>query len=214
MSTVSGEPADWNRVADSINERMRELGWDQADLVRRAGLSDATVRQLQRGEKPLYRRSSLRKVSVALLWPPDGIERLAGGATVEDLGRQMAATADAADQEAWRDVAARVAARRDDVGLSQVDLALRAGVDVATVRALESGDRRPYHIGELARVAGALDWPADAVYQLVAGIPEPRRNSDLIEPVTSERISDVEERLTKLEGLVRRVLAANGLEAE
>lgn len=57
----------WQRVAVAVTARMDQLGMSQADLVRRSGLSDPTVRSLMtdklRGEP---RRPSLRKLCDAL----------------------------------------------------------------------------------------------------------------------------------------------------
>lgn len=195
MTTNEGSTGDaaahWGAVSRAINQRMKEFGWDQADLVRRAGVSDPTVRHLQRGTKSQYRRSSLRKVSVALLWPPDGIERLAEGATVEDLERQLSAVARDSERASWRRVASAIAARRESIGDSPHEVAAAARVPLDVVEALEDGERTSYPLDALARVASALDWPADAVHQLLVGEPEPR-GPGLSEIVTNERLAKVE----------------------
>lgn len=73
----------WKQVADHVNARMAEIPIDQAELARRAGVSHPTVRGLMKGkpraEDP--RPGPLRKVSVALGWTPDSIDRILAGGT-------------------------------------------------------------------------------------------------------------------------------------
>lgn len=73
------ETQDWPRAARFVNGRMDELGMTQMDLVRRSGVSDATVRKVMRGTKMAYRQSSLAEISKALGWPPNTLERLSQG---------------------------------------------------------------------------------------------------------------------------------------
>lgn len=73
------ENQDWPRVARLVNERMDELGLTQMDLVRRSGVSDATVRKIMRGTRMAYRRPSLSEISKALGWQPNTLERLSQG---------------------------------------------------------------------------------------------------------------------------------------
>lgn len=49
---------------------------------RRSGVSDATIRSLTRGEKRAYRPERLARLSEALDWPPNTIERLSRGEDV------------------------------------------------------------------------------------------------------------------------------------
>lgn len=70
MTTTANETA-WSRVADALEERMAELGLDQIDLARQAGVSDATIRKLQKASSTRYHRSTLNKVARALGWPAD-----------------------------------------------------------------------------------------------------------------------------------------------
>lgn len=69
----------WGAVAEAITARMAELALSQADLVRTSGVSDATIRKLMRGEAGNYRPDRLAKVSQALGWGPDGIDRIRAG---------------------------------------------------------------------------------------------------------------------------------------
>jgi transcriptional regulator with XRE-family HTH domain len=62
---------DWSAVAKAINERMNALGLRQGELVERAHVSKAIVRELQ--HNVVQRRRSARTLealSVALGWHP------------------------------------------------------------------------------------------------------------------------------------------------
>lgn len=82
---MQGKPSgmidpDWGRVADSVRSRMASLVIDQAELVRRSGLSDPFVRAIMRGEpRGNPRPANLARLAVALGWTPDSIDRLLDG---------------------------------------------------------------------------------------------------------------------------------------
>jgi len=69
----------WSAVADFVNQRMADLGLSQVEVARAAGVSDVTVRRLQRGEPGNYRPAILAKVSLALRGRADSIERVLAG---------------------------------------------------------------------------------------------------------------------------------------
>ena len=84
---------NWAAVARAVSERMDELGMSQMDLVRRSGVSDATIRRLTRGDDRYgFRRTSLAAVSKALGWRPDALTAISRGEdpprTVDYLDRQ------------------------------------------------------------------------------------------------------------------------------
>lgn len=92
----------WRAVGEAVTARAKAKAYSQADLVRASGVSDATVRPVMRGEAKNYRPDRLAKISQALGWPPDGIERLLAGESattlittnydrmIEDLSREVA----------------------------------------------------------------------------------------------------------------------------
>lgn len=83
---------DWPRAARLVRERMAQKGLDQVELARRSGVSDATIRNLTRGERHGYRAKQLGRLAEALDWEPGTIERLARGedppATTDYLNRE------------------------------------------------------------------------------------------------------------------------------
>jgi transcriptional regulator with XRE-family HTH domain len=74
-----------------------------------------------------------------------------------------------AEPVAWQRVAAAVVARRSYLGLTQEELAANAAVSPTTIRYIETAARPAYRALTLARVAGALEWPASRFVELLAG---------------------------------------------
>lgn len=52
----------------------------------------------------------------------------------------------------------RIAARRQELGLTQAEAAERAGVSPGYWSRIETGSRTPNRIRSLERIADALDW--------------------------------------------------------
>lgn len=72
---------DWPAVERAVNDRLSELGWTQADLVRESRISDATIRRLQNASRAEggFRRDVLAAVSRALGWPPGTLTAISRG---------------------------------------------------------------------------------------------------------------------------------------
>lgn len=99
-------------VADAIRQRMRELGINQAELIRRSGVSDTTLRKALKGEpvKAVQKRYDLAR---ALGWTPDSIDRLtAGEEPVEEKGLYLT-EAEAGEVERALTTATQLAAALD-----------------------------------------------------------------------------------------------------
>ena len=74
-----------HQLAASIKRRMdADPELDQAELVRRSGVSHPAVRALMRGEPGRRGRTQVRRVSAALGWTPDSIERILDGREPEN----------------------------------------------------------------------------------------------------------------------------------
>lgn len=67
------------RVGSLVRERMAQLGLNQAELYRAAGVSDATARLVMNGDIDGRDAKKLADVSVALRWTPDSLYRMASG---------------------------------------------------------------------------------------------------------------------------------------
>lgn len=66
---------NWAAVATAINERLKQLGWRQHELVERSHVSSAIVREIQRNTVNRKRSPrTLESLSVALGWHPRHLE--------------------------------------------------------------------------------------------------------------------------------------------
>jgi transcriptional regulator with XRE-family HTH domain len=120
----------WADVATAISARMADLVIDQAELARRADVSDATVRALMRARpRGEPRPNNLRKVSAALGWTPDSIDRiLAGDDPVDAMPPQPADEL----RESVRDLASQV----DEIQRGQETLSRETREQLAELTAL------------------------------------------------------------------------------
>lgn len=101
------------------------------------------------------------------------------------------------DDDRWVAVGEAVRLRREDLGMTQVELATASGVSEPTIRVLERPrGARKFRRRTLRDLARALRWPDDAVERVLAGRPP---DEDLVEP---DRRS-LEERLQALEAELR-----------
>src|SRR5690606_26458124 len=83
----------WVAVGEAVRERREELGIPQAELARRANVSESTIRVLETARRTNYRRANLRAICRALGWPDDAIDRIrAGRPPDEELVEQPAAS--------------------------------------------------------------------------------------------------------------------------
>ncbi|GHF44552.1 transcriptional regulator with XRE-family HTH domain [Amycolatopsis bartoniae] len=71
---------DWAAVAKAINERVKELGWQQQELAARSHVSSAIVREIQRNTVNRKRSPrTLESLSIALGWHPQHLESVLHG---------------------------------------------------------------------------------------------------------------------------------------
>lgn len=69
----------WEAVAGAIKRAMNEHGLGQQDLSDLAGISTATLRKLMNSSAGNYRPQTLARVSRALGWPADSLNRVLEG---------------------------------------------------------------------------------------------------------------------------------------
>lgn len=95
------------------------------------------------------------------------------------------------NEEARKLVGAAVVRRREQLGISQIELARQAGVDPKTLRSLETGARE-IQIKSRAAIVAALGWPPGALDRVRSGdepdSPPVRPNSvdSIVETVLSK----------------------------
>lgn len=75
----------WDDVAKHVADAMQRQAMSQTDLAAKSGVSAFTVRRVMRGESGRYREDRLAKISVALGWPGNGIDRILRGETPDDF---------------------------------------------------------------------------------------------------------------------------------
>lgn len=101
----------------------------------------------------------------------------------------------------WVEIGAVLRSRRVELGLTQLELAARAGVSEVTVRILETGRRQSYRPANLRAIAGAVGWPGDAFDRLAAGLPavDPdAETSGSSDGTISERVARLEAEVVRL----------------
>jgi DNA-binding Xre family transcriptional regulator len=74
-----GMDETWDRVAKAVDERMLDMNLTMTELSDRAELSPITVRRVRQAKGTKLTVSSMRKLSTALGWTPDSIQRLING---------------------------------------------------------------------------------------------------------------------------------------
>lgn len=71
---------DWMRVGERVRRRIRdELRVNYAEIADRGGPSDTKITRLVENGLPLARPETRRRLSVALEWEADGIDRILRG---------------------------------------------------------------------------------------------------------------------------------------
>jgi len=131
-------------VAAAVKERMAELNVDQAEVVRRSGLSDPFVRGIMRGNpRGTPRPKNLRQFAEALAWSPDSIDRLLAGDDPVELDTPTPAGDDVSDLVGALRQAVSKSDGRDDK-LDQI-IALCQGMasnQLAVAHRLDENERR------------------------------------------------------------------------
>jgi DNA-binding Xre family transcriptional regulator len=69
----------WDRVAKAVNDRMLDIHLGITELSTKAGISVITIRRVRQGKGASLHAQSLRKLSDALGWTPDSIQRIVNG---------------------------------------------------------------------------------------------------------------------------------------
>jgi transcriptional regulator with XRE-family HTH domain len=81
---------DRQRLADALRKRRAELRLTQTAIADRAGVSLATVNQMERGGRDGYRTISMALVEEVLRWAPGSIDTLLAGGDATPLPEPQA----------------------------------------------------------------------------------------------------------------------------
>lgn len=82
----------WTRLAGAVRSRRDELGLTQVELATKAGISEPTLRVIEGARRRSYQKATLRALSQALGWTPDGAQRILGGEDALEAGAQRTET--------------------------------------------------------------------------------------------------------------------------
>lgn len=125
-------------MGELVRYGMRQRAMGQAELARASGLSDATIRQLERGQPGNYRERTLSKLDTAFGWPPGTLAHVRDGEPAREVISRLEQRATAESGEGY--VATALRDEIDALTHEQQHIAL------AVVRAL--------------RKAGPIDAPS------------------------------------------------------
>lgn len=78
---------DWASLRAAVQDQLNAIGSTPGEVAARAGLSRETVRPIINGVPGNYRPATLAKVSLALGWTGDSIEKIIAGGTPEVVHR-------------------------------------------------------------------------------------------------------------------------------
>lgn len=107
----------------------------------------------------------------------------------------------------WTAVAGAIQARLDELGMTQADLALRAGVAAETVRELRTNLRpRRRSPRTLGAISEALDWPFGHLAAVARGAAPANANAGPEELTTiAAELASVADRLNEIAGRLSRI---------
>jgi transcriptional regulator with XRE-family HTH domain len=151
----------WSRLAELVDKQMTDQGMSQADLERKSGVSDFTIRKVLKGDQHNYRGPILRKLSLALGWTADSAERIL------NLGEPVLNTTPARLEELEQQLSNPpprwiTSGVWDQIGANTAN-------QIALVQQLEDQAER---LAELAARVSQLDGLPDAVEELRQAVRE------------------------------------------
>ncbi|MBW3663525.1 MAG: helix-turn-helix domain-containing protein [Actinobacteria bacterium] len=76
---------DWQAVAAAVKNRRAELGMKQKELAEAAGFDPSTIRNVETAARSSYDYVTLAKISTALKWLPDALDRISKGADPAEM---------------------------------------------------------------------------------------------------------------------------------
>lgn len=114
---------------------------------------------------------------------------------------------DARQGEDWAAVAAAVKARAAEKGLTQQDIATKAGVSLSLIHEIAGGKERKRPRRTLVVISRALDWPDDHLGRVLKGHPPAEGDVRPGDVDVQEELRAIREDMAKL---MRRLDALGG----
>ncbi|SAI72972.1 DNA-binding protein [Bordetella ansorpii] len=133
---------DTVNLAARVRQRRLELGLTQRELAARAGISDTAIRKIENGSGTRYMLELAEGLHVPMQWLASGDPAHAPKPAACRNDRHL-------------EIGRRIQQRRSELGLSQRELATRAGISSAAISKIERGSRSRYY----EALAAALDVP-------------------------------------------------------
>jgi transcriptional regulator with XRE-family HTH domain len=158
MALVHGIEA--SRFAELVHAAV-ESERSQASAARRLGISTSYVSKVLRNEQePAVHESTLVSVGDRLGLARSDWQKVNPGQSPHEWAREVLKTLDAQPTGATTPLGDSIRAAREAVGMSQAELARRAGVSVVTVWRWETGAMSPSiaHAQVLATIGVPFEW--------------------------------------------------------
>lgn len=76
---------DWEAIADAVVRRRKDLGMRQKELADATGYDPSTIRNVEHHARSSYDPLTLPRISRALDWPSDALERIGRGEPYEGI---------------------------------------------------------------------------------------------------------------------------------
>jgi hypothetical protein len=141
---LPGVEKDWQRLAQAVADRRRQLGLSQDGIRQAGGPSDVVVARIEANDAPHPRDDTINKLDVALEWEPGSARSVLAGGQPRPTERSVDLT-DMSDDELLAELCRRLAMRHNKpehpvpVGFIRSPYATRQGSGVGGD---EEGDQR------------------------------------------------------------------------
>lgn len=154
-----------------MQARRKALQLTQTQLATRAHVNPVSISSLETGRQGPPRSSTAARLEDALSWKRGAITVILDGGEPDEGDVEPTPPEPLADS---KHLGMCIRERRNRLGLTQEQLANKAGVNTVTVSLLENGRQGPPRGGTTQRLEQALHWKAGAIdHMLQGGDPAP-----------------------------------------
>ena len=169
MATGGPEPLTESaaqRLGRYIHARRKQLQLTQSQLATRASINPVSVSSLETGRQGPPRSSTTSRLEDALGWRHGAIAHILAGGDPDNYETEPPPPEPPADT---KHLGICIRDRRNQLQLTQEQLATKAGINTVTVSLLENGRQGPPRGGTIRRLEEALNWKPGAIEHLLAG---------------------------------------------
>ncbi|QFS94559.1 transcriptional repressor DicA (plasmid) [Mycobacterium sp. THAF192] len=154
------------RLGRYMQARRKTLGLTQTQLASRAHVNPVSISSLETGRQGPPRSSTATRLEDALSWKRGAIATILNGGEPDEEDVEPIPPEPVADS---KHLGSCIRERRTRLGLTQEQLANKAGVNTVTVSLLENGRQGPPRGGTTQRLEEALHWKSGAVEHILRG---------------------------------------------